>query len=202
MKKLSLRVLLLLLCGFWFFASAGSAYDFENNQFVFVGNVTRQDSQTGGYVINDSGQDYTLSSAQLKDFKNLDSILAKAVKSEDKSVRFSGVWTMVNDKKELDPANLKAEIINDAKDCPEKTFSRHTITGTFLGTDCGDFCYTTVKDNDGKEITMYGDTEEIFGTKPGIRVTVDYEVAQAWLDTGDWGMCVVSEFFVSGKEVK
>lgn len=194
--------LLFVLLAFCLIAQAASAIDLGNGQFVFLGAVEKMPGKNTGYIIREGDVQYKLPAAKLKDFKTLSSTLAKLTGSEDLGARFSGTWLQNGNTRDLDPANLKVEIIRGEKDCPEKIFSSHNITGTFMGTDCGDFCYTTVKDKNGKDFTMYGDTEEVFGTKPGIKVSIEYETAQAWLDTGDWGTCVIADFFKSGKKLK
>lgn len=197
MKKL--LVIGLFLCSLNFFLGAihAKALDLGDGKFVFIGSVTEE---KGDYVIREGEREYRLSIAQLKG-TNPGSILANLVKN-DKSGRFSGSWIGSGAKRELNPASLKIEVINGEADCPEKIFSTNSITGTFMGTDCGDFCYTTIRDKNGRELTMYGDTEEIFGSKEGVKVSAEYQTAQTWLDTGDWGMCVIGDFFKSGKRIK
>lgn len=94
------------------------------------------------------------------------------------------------------------ETIDGAKDCPEKIYSERVITGVYEGTEWGDFGHAPIREANGAIIELPGDGEDVFGEKTGIRAQANVQTAQEWLDTGDWGMCVISYFLVSGKRLK
>lgn len=198
----TLKIALFACIGGLLCSSPILALDQDNGGFIFISQISKED-QNGKttYSFKDGERNFKFQKSQLQNNKALLNVLENASES-DKGIRFSGTWEIQNGKKILNPANLKAELINGEKDCPEIIYATKTVTGTFIECVCGDFCHTTIKDSQGQELELFGDTTDIFGEKSGPKVSVKYQTAQAWLDTGDWGMCVIDNFFESGKIVK
>lgn len=68
--------------------------------------------------------------------------------------------------------------------CKEKVMGTETVEGIYLGTECNDLCYSTIKLNNGEEFTFICGEEEaerFFGA-PGSHVSVTVELQQFWND--------------------
>lgn len=66
--------------------------------------------------------------------------------------------------------------------CKEKVLDMFTVEGVYLGIECGDFCYASLKLDDGKEYSFAcgeDDANKNFG-KIGNRVCVNIKVQQFW----------------------
>lgn len=66
--------------------------------------------------------------------------------------------------------------------CKEKVMGTETVEGVYLGTECNDLCYSTIKLKNGEEFTFLCGEEEaerFFGT-PGSHVSVTVELQQFW----------------------
>jgi hypothetical protein len=72
--------------------------------------------------------------------------------------------------------------------CPYKTINTGTETGTFLGLECGDYCFIKIKrDADGKETDfLAGGDSDLFDAKPGTKVTYNYENIQTYIFYSDF----------------
>lgn len=202
MKKLQLSsmcICLLIVIGF---AAQGFTLELGDNKFVFIGYVSG-DAKSGDYTIkaDPTDREFRLSAGQLKNYKALRTSLARAAQAgeHNKCIRFSGRWA--GNGRQLDAANLQVEIIEGERDCPHKIYSTRTINGVYEGTEWGDFGHVTIREANGTSIDMFGDGDEVFGEKTGIRVQASVTTAQDWLDTGDWGMCVIADFLESGKRL-
>lgn len=176
-----------------------SALDLGEGNFVFIGHVTRDD-KSGAYEINDSETErkFTISTQSLKNHKPLSAALAEGAKADQS--RFSGAWAQSGNG--IDLGRLRIEPITGEKDCPQKIYSTRKIIGVYEGTEWGDFGHVTIKEASGKSVELLGDGEDVFGKKTGVKVSATVQTAQEWLDTGDWGMCVISDFLVGGKRIK
>ena len=66
--------------------------------------------------------------------------------------------------------------------CPYMILGSGSAEGTYVGNDCGDFCWSTIQLDNGDQFTFMcadDEAEKIFGS-PGNRVAVDFEVEQFW----------------------
>lgn len=107
-------------------------------------------------------------------------------------------------------ADVQAEIvehITKRKDCVEKTLERKTLEGIYLGTDCGDYCHTTIRLAGGKEVTLLCnvDADKVFRNAENRKVRVDIELQQFWMPEGDApepGNCVREDLLVRGTVLK
>lgn len=200
MKRfLSICVFLNLLCMLTFISGA-NALDLGNGKFIIFGSVHKQEGKNGSYVItdfDDGEKEYMLKPASLKNYPPLLEALSQADK-KNYQLRMTGVWGRSG---QLDPAQLTVEMIRDEKDCPDKVFSTHTLTGTYMGTEWGDFGHVIIKQSNGKEISKIGDGEDLFGKRTGIKVEITYDVMQAWNPYGGGG-CGIMEVVKSGKRIK
>ncbi|MHC1788499.1 hypothetical protein [Solidesulfovibrio sp.] len=83
--------------------------------------------------------------------------------------------------------------------CPEKVLSSGKIEGTYLGTECGDYCYSTIQTAVNKSVTiMCGEDESIkyFGEATGNYVQAFYDVVQFYNEYGQ--ECKVAKVCKSG----
>lgn len=118
--------------------------------------------------------------------------------------RIVGVPVDNGAEKSLDPSTLTCKPIKGEADCPDKKMAVREIEGAYMGVECGDFCYLTIRLDSGESFTMLADEEEIhklFGKKTGIRVSVSYSANEGWLPEGG-GFCSAYDVFESGKVIK
>ena len=83
--------------------------------------------------------------------------------------------------------------------CTEKVLGTETVEGTYVGTACGDFCYSTIKLKNGEEFRFLcgeEDAERYFGV-PGSQVSVTVELQQFWNEFGN--LCARKQVCRSGR---
>lgn len=83
--------------------------------------------------------------------------------------------------------------------CKEKVMGTETVEGVYLGTECNDLCYSTIKLKNGEEFTFLCGEEEaerFFGT-PGSHVSVTVELQQFWNELAN--QCAREQVCKNGK---
>ncbi len=122
--------------------------------------------------------------------------------------KFNAVFTRGEYYSELDQASLTCQTIDKAKDCPETLIRTETVQGIYQGVVCGDFCHLSFKLDNGFEDSILANEEKVeklFGTEPGKRVSITYEVKMDWMpdsmegDNLEPGTCTYDEIFTTGK---
>lgn len=179
------------------------AYELGDNNRVHVGNIATE--EIGGKTLYklDARFDEAINLGFENDLAKNKKLLDFLKKSMDASrqVRLTGVWHRKGGNFELEPESAKYEKVGGAKDCPEKVFRTVNIEGIYEGSECGDFCYSTIRTKNG-EVGLLGDGEELLGNKTGFRVAATYDIMQLWLDTGDWGFCEIAPLLKSAKRIR
>mgnify|MGYP001009164127 CR=1 FL=1 len=84
--------------------------------------------------------------------------------------------------------------------CQDKVLETKTVEGIYQGNECGDFCYSSVKLDSGKDFAfLCGEdlANKLFGVSSGQRISVTYDVQQFWNEFGN--ECTRAEVCRSGK---
>lgn len=85
--------------------------------------------------------------------------------------------------------------------CPEKVLDTGQIEGIYQGTECGDFCHSIIKLDNGEDfVMMCGEemAEKFFG-KSGQRVAAAFEIQQFWNEFGS--ECLRTEVCTTGRKI-
>ena len=71
--------------------------------------------------------------------------------------------------------------------CPDKVLGKETVTGVYQGTECGDFCYSTIRLGNGEELTfLCGEDNAVqFFGQQGSHVRASLELLQFWNELGN-----------------
>lgn len=197
-------ILTLLIAFFWIPLARAADTPID----VYIGSPKLEKSlETDFWYLTNSGELQDLiGSAKDVNAKNpaLASCLAAAAKQEGQT-RIVG--NLDPGRGSIDIAKLVCEPIKSQKDCPRKILGQKTVTGVYMGTVCGDFCYLSLHLGGGKDFSPFADPDEVeklFGEQPGKRVSVTVDVAQGWMPENieipeGPGFCVIAEEFKSGE---
>ena len=87
--------------------------------------------------------------------------------------------------------------------CPDRTLSKGSVEGAFLGVGCGDMCYGSVRLDSGEIFSFLISEDEatkFFGEGTGQRVALDFERHEFWNEYG--GECSRYEVGTGGKAIQ
>ena len=99
--------------------------------------------------------------------------------------------------------NKQEQPSDPSMSCPNKILGQNTVHGLYLGNECGDMCYSSIRLADGTEFVFVQDdttAEQSFGEGIGQAVLVTYQVEQYWNEYGE--ICQQIPIFQQGRRLQ